>query len=187
MNPIPQTNIFHFRVTSISLVISGVIACLIITANSLVIVLVYVNKQWRTTTNLNLACLALSELLSELTAIPLIFACNLMPFVDNIAVCSAMDLASRFIAFSTILHLMIVTFERYVMIIHPMQYRKIISKQTTVASLILICIFSLSLSLIQLFWISPRLHPNADTRATYRRYLQQLLSRISRGTSCDSP
>ena len=65
-----------------------------------------------------------------------------------------MDLASRFIAFSTILHLVIVTFERYVMIIHPMHYRKIISKQTTVASLILIWIFSLSVSLIQLFWIS---------------------------------
>ena len=66
----------------------------------------------------------------------------------------AKDLASRFIAFSTILHLAIVTFERYVMIIHPMQYRKIISKQTTVASMILILIFALSVSFIELFWIS---------------------------------
>ena len=114
------------------LVFLGVLSCL------LVIVLVYRNKQLRTTTNLYLACLALSDLLSGLIATPLIFACNLMAFADNIAACIAMDLASRFITFSTILLLVIVTFERYVMMIHQMQYRKIISKQTTVASLILI-------------------------------------------------
>ena len=146
---IPSSSDIH-----LPLVFLGVLACLIIAANSLVIVLVYRNKQLRTTTNLYLACLAFSDLLSGLIPIPLIFACNLMPFADSIAACIAMDLASRFIAFSTILHLVIVTFERYVMIIHPMQYRKIISKQTTVASLILIWIFSLSVSLIQLFWIS---------------------------------
>ena len=77
-----------------------------------------------------------------------------MPFADNIAACIAIDLATRFIVFSTILHLVIVTFECYVMVLHPIQYRKIISKQTTVASLILIWIFSMSMSLIQLFWIS---------------------------------
>ena len=33
----------------------------------------------------------------------------------------------------------------------------------------------------------PRLHPNAETRATHRRYLQLLLFRISRGTSCYPP
>ena len=123
------------------LVFLGVLACLIITANSLGIVLVYRNKQLRTTTNLYLACLAFSDLLSGLIPIPLIFACNLMPFGDSIAACIAMDLASRVIAFFTILYLVIVTFERYVMIIHPMHYHKIISKQTKVASLILIWIF----------------------------------------------
>ena len=127
------------------LVFLGVLSCLIITANLLVIVLVYRNKQLRTTTNLYLACLALSDLLSGLIAIPLIFACNLMAFGGNIAACIAMDLASRFITFSTILLLVIVTFALYVMIILPLQYRKIISKQTTVASLILIWIFSLSM------------------------------------------
>ena len=136
------------------LVFLGVLSCLIITANLLVIVLVYRNKQLRTTTNLYLACLALSDLLSGLIAIPLIFACNLMALGGNIAACIAMDLASRFITLCTILLLVIVTFALYVMIIHPLQYRKIISKQTTVASLILIWIFSLSMSLIQLFWIS---------------------------------
>ena len=127
------------------LVFLGVLSCLIITANLLVIVLVYRNKQLRATTNLYLACLALSDLLSGLIAIPLIFACNLMAFGGNIAACIAMDLASRFISFSTILLLVIVTFALYVMIINPLQYRKIISKQTTVASLILIWIFSLSM------------------------------------------
>ena len=95
-----------------------------------------------------------------------------------------MDLASRFFAFSTILHLAIVTFERYVMIIHPMQYRKIISKQTTVASMILIWIFALSLSFIELFWISLDSTQTRETRATYGRYLQLLLFRIPRGASC---
>ena len=71
------------------LVFLGVFACLIITASSLVIVLVYSNKWLRTTTNLYLAYLALSDLLSGLIAIPLIFAWNLMLFADNIAACIA--------------------------------------------------------------------------------------------------
>lgn len=131
----------------------GLLSCLIISANSLVIALVYKNKQLRTLTNLCLVCLALSDLLSGLVAIPLIFACNLtMP--NGIAFCIAMDLASRFIAISTILHLLIVTFERYVMIIYPMHYFRIITKHRMVAALVFIWAFSLTVSLIQLIWIS---------------------------------
>ncbi len=136
------------------LVLLGVLSCLIVSANLLVIALVYKNKQLQTITNLCLACLALSDLLSGLVAIPLIFACNLSPMPDGIAFCIAMDLASRFIAISTILHLLIVTFERYVMIIYPMHYYRIVSKQRMAAAMVFIWAFSLSVSLIQLIWIS---------------------------------
>lgn len=132
----------------------GLLSCLIISANSLVIALVYKNKQLRTLTNLCLVCLALSDLLSGLVAIPLIFACNLTVMPNRIAFCIAMDLASRFIAISTILHLLIVTFERYVMIIYPMHYFRIITKHRMVAALVFIWAFSLTVSLIQLIWIS---------------------------------
>lgn len=136
------------------LVLLGVLSCLIVSANSLVIALVYKNKQLQTVTNLCLACLALSDLLSGLVAIPLIFACNLSPMPDGIAFCIAMDLASRFIAISTILHLLIVTFERYVMIIYPMHYYRIVSKDRMAAAMVFIWTFSLAVSLIQLIWIS---------------------------------
>lgn len=146
---IPSSSNIH-----LPLVMLGVLSCLIVAANTLVIVLVYKNKQLRTITNLCLTCLAISDLLSGLVAIPLIFACNLTQFGDGFAACIAMDLASRFIAISTILHLVIVTFERYAMIIYPMHYYRIISKQTMVASMTFIWIFSLTVSLIQLTWIS---------------------------------
>lgn len=144
----------------------GVLSSLIIVANSLVIVLVYKSKQLRTITNVYLAYLAFSDLLSGLIAIPLIFACNLLPIADSVVACTAMDLASRFIAISTILHLVIVTFERYTMIIHPMNYHRIFSKQTMTASLIFVWIFSLSVSLIQLTWISL---DSTQTRTDERR------------------
>lgn len=136
------------------LVLLGVLSCLIVSANSLVIALVYKNTQLRTITNLCLACPALSDLLSGLVAIPLIFACNLSPMPDGIASCIAMDLTSRFIAISTILHLLVVTFERYVMIIYPMHYYRIVTKNRMAASMVFIWTFSLAVSLIQLIWIS---------------------------------
>lgn len=136
------------------LVLLGVLSFLIVSANSLVIALVYKNKQLRTITNLGLACLALSDLLSGLVAIPLIFACNLSPMPNGIAFCIAMDLASRFIAISTILHLLIVTFERYVMIIYPMHYYRIVSTNRMATAMVFIWTFSLAVSLIQLIWIS---------------------------------
>ena len=82
---IPFSSEIHFP-----LVFIGVLACLIFTANSLVIVLVYRNKQLRRTTNLYLACLAFSDLLSGLIAIPLIFsydgnaAIHVPPIVNTI-------------------------------------------------------------------------------------------------------
>ena len=136
------------------LVLLGVLSFLIISANSLVIALVYRNKQLQTITNQCLACLALSDLLSGLVAIPLIFACNLSPMPDGVSFCIAMDLASRFIAISTILHLLIVTLERYVMIIYPMHYYRIVSKHKMAAAIAFIWTFSLTVSLIQLIWIS---------------------------------
>ena len=155
MREIPRTKRCHF-LNDIHLLLAflGVLSSLIIVANSLVIVLVYKSNQLRTITNVYLAYLAFSDLLSGLIAIPLIFACNLLPIADSVVPCTAMDLASRFIAISTILHLVIVTFERYTMIIHPMNYHRIFSKQTMTASLIFVWLFSLSVSLIQLTWIS---------------------------------
>lgn len=155
------------------LVLLGVLSSFIIAANCLVIVLVYKNKQLQTVTNLYLACLALSDLLSGLVAIPLIFACNLMPIAHSMVACIAMDLTSRFIAFSTILHLVIVTFERYVMIIHPMNYHRIVSKKRMASSIIIIWGFSLTMSLIQLLWINLDQSKQTDTN---ERYIDKIYS-----------
>lgn len=155
------------------LVLLGVLSSFIIAANSLVIVLVYKNKQLQTVTNLYLACLASSDLLSGLVAIPLIFACNLMPIAHSTVACIAMDLTSRFIAFSTILHLVIVTFERYVMIIHPMHYYRIVSKKRMAASVIIIWGFSLTASLIQLLWINLN---QSKLTVTDERYIDKIYS-----------
>lgn len=152
-NPNNTQGMLPLHGNHLPLVLLGVLSCLIISANLLVIALVCRHKQLQTVTNLCLACLALSDLLSGLVAIPLIFACNLT-VSNGLAFCIAMDLASRFIAISTILHLLVVTFERYVMIIYPMHYYRIVSKQRMAAIMVFIWTFSLAVSLIQLIWIS---------------------------------
>ena len=91
------------------LVLLGVLSCLIIVP--LAIALVRRKKQLQTVTNLYIACLALSDILSGLVAIPLIFSCN-FTMSDGFSFCIGMDLASRFIATLTILHLLVLTFER---------------------------------------------------------------------------
>ncbi|XP_031559239.1 trace amine-associated receptor 7c-like [Actinia tenebrosa] len=134
----------------------GVFAVLIILTNAFVIYLVKRMSYLQTSTNYSLASLACSDLLAGLVAIPLII---LSAVTKKRGLFLAMDLSSRFICLSTILHLSSIALERYILIVHRMN-TELMTKQSTLIVLPGIWIFSLTVTLIQMAWIdfdTPRL------------------------------
>ena len=134
----------------ILLCLLGVLSCFVIAANLFVIVLVYRTSYLKTITNYCLVCLAVSDLLSGLIAVPMIIVCNT---VQTRATCIAMDLSSRFISISTIMHLLLVTIERYIMIVFPMKYPRVVTKRRIRRVLLALWCFSFTVTLVQLSWI----------------------------------
>ena len=137
----------------------------IIGINGLVIYLVLTREYLKTVTNFCLASLAVSDMLSGLYAIPLIIACNTQ---DNIDICVAMDLGQRFLSISTVLHLLLITLERYFTIVFSvMRTTSIISKKTCVAILLAVWIVSLCASLVQLSFIHDAMQAPSNSQITY--------------------
>lgn len=145
---LPQTHISVF-------IFLGLLGTAIVFANSVVIFLYRKKAFLKTKTNLCLTCLALSDMLAGAVAVPMVISCNLaeVDIATTQHICTAMDLSSRFISISTVLHLLLVTVERYFMIIHAMHYPYIVTKFRLKTVLLLIWCFSLTTSLIQLVWI----------------------------------
>ena len=131
----------------------GMLGAAIVFANSVVIFLYRRKAFLKTKTNLCLACLAVSDMLAGAIAIPMVITCNLVEEDIATKICTAMDLSSRFISISTVLHLLLVTTERYFMIIHAMHYPYIVTKFRLKTVLAFIWCFSMGTSLIQLAWI----------------------------------
>lgn len=142
----------------------GVEGVLVILINALVIFLIIHNRLLRTVTNLCLGSLALSDMLTGLCVIPLIITCNYPKY--NLNICLAMDLGNRFLAISTILHLLVITMERYYTIVFS---RSSSSSSFTIAKsariLIILWMFSLAVSLVQLLWVKSE-HEDLKHRIT---------------------
>ena len=102
----PQTHISVF-------ICLGLLGAAIVFANAAVIFLYRRKAFLKTKTNLCLACLALSDMLAGAIAVPMVISCNLaeVDMVTELKICAAMDLSSRFISISTVLHLLLVTAE----------------------------------------------------------------------------
>lgn len=135
---------------TITFVFLGCLAFFIIITNLFVMYLIYNRRSLRTPTNLCLASLAASDFMAGSIAIPLIISCNAVEY--NGGLCQAMDFSSRFISISTVIHLLIVTIERYIMICHGMKYNLWVNTQRVVTVLVVTWVFSAVATLIQLFW-----------------------------------
>ena len=152
----------EFCENSSSLPISAIItraglvllALFIIAANLTVIFLVLLKDCLRTKTNFCLCSLAASDFMAGLIAVPLTIACSSTLCVIP-ELCLAMDLCQRFLAISSIIHLLVITTERYTMIVHPMVYPRVMTKSRILTALVFTWLISLFVSLIQLFWYEP--------------------------------
>ncbi|XP_031569101.1 histamine H2 receptor-like [Actinia tenebrosa] len=130
----------------------GFLALLIAGINSFVIYLVSKTPNLRSATNICLASLAMSDMMTGLVSIPLVITCSLT--LDYRGICVGSDMLSRFISISTALHLLIVTLERYIQIVHALKYNSIVTINRVIAVLIATWTTSATVTIIQRAWQS---------------------------------
>lgn len=132
---------------------SLIVLCVaIICVNTLVLVLYSKRRQLRTKTNTLLVSLATSDLLMGLFGVPLFIACKAFLNGD---VCIVQGVVFRFIAVSTMFHILAITAERYFCVLHPMQYINIVTGKRILRVIACIWAISLFVALIQLSWVLP--------------------------------
>lgn len=131
-------------------VLYGCQAFFIVIANSLVLWLIRRKRRLRTTTNFMLASLAASDLLTGLLAIPMVIACSTTEITD---LCVAMDILNRFLAFSSVGHLMLLSIDRYIRVTKLLQYPSIVTEDRVGWMLASVWVFALVASMVQLVWI----------------------------------
>ncbi|EDO40480.1 predicted protein [Nematostella vectensis] len=126
-----------------------ILSVLIVIANLLVMVLVALNRRLRTLTNAFLVSLAVSDLVTGAVVIPLNLVCSC---TYDAMVCTITPITWRFTSISSVLHLMVVTADRYAAIVYAIRYTTIITKSFALISTALIWACSLFMALIQFAW-----------------------------------
>ena len=137
-------------------VVYGLLSFFIIIANSLILLLIWRKRRLRTTSNMILASLAVSDLLTGLVAVPMVIICSA---VLKLGVCITMDISNRFLAFSSVGHLTLLSVDRYIRVTKLLQYPSIVTEERLGWALAFTWVFALLASMVQLTWI---LQPTID-------------------------
>ena len=146
---IPSSGYFEASYDSCLIILSF----LIIGINILVLVLFIRRRPLRTKTNLLLVSLSVSDLMMGLLGIPMNVACNALVGYQSLSgLCITSAVVYRFIAVSTIFHILIITGERYVSVIYPFRYLTIVTKKRMLIIITSVWLLSLFVALIQLAW-----------------------------------
>ena len=133
-----------------------VLMVFILLINSCVILLISSYSYLRTTSNIILASLAVSDFLVGFVGIPLLVACS-STFLSP--VCLSSDIFFTFMSLSTVLHITVMTSDRYIYIMCALRYCDIVNRGRVVAVLCVTWFISLS-PLVRLLWT---LHVNLLT------------------------
>ena len=124
--------------------------CLLTTAlNALVIYLIYKKKTLRTLTNMFLTSLAFSDLISGLVVIPLFVICSMGRVFPH---CVSSAMLIRFTTISSVCHVLLIAFDRYIDIVHPLQHLSLITKCRAIAATFVVWLVSFVASIVQLSW-----------------------------------
>lgn len=136
-----------------------VAAILIIPLNSWVIALVVKKRYLRTVTNIILVSLALSDLCTGAVSIPLYLSCNI---TMTTGFCTADLIVIIFISVSTVLHILVMTIDRYICIIHALRYQIWVTHRRGRMVIAFIWSASVFTALIQLAWFDLNQDVNDD-------------------------
>ena len=131
------------------IVLLSFMCLLIVVVNGLVIFLIYKKKSLRTLTNMFLTSLALSDLMSSLLGIPLLDICLVK---DAIKVCVSSSIIIRFTAISSVCHVLLIACDRYIFIVHSINYHVLVTKSRAIVAIVAIWLLSFLASVIQLSW-----------------------------------
>ena len=135
-----------------------VVCVLIVVFNSIEIALICWKETLRAVSHIILVSLAVSDLMSALVGIPLMFGCSIL-ISDKKgglpSACVASTLFVRFTAVSTVLHLSLVASDRYIMIMFSIRYQKLVTLRGVLSALVAVWLISLLISIVQLAWYDP--------------------------------
>ena len=122
----------------------------ILKINGGVILLITCYSSLRKTSNIILASLAVSDFLVGLVGIPLLVICSSATHLAF--VCNSSITFFGFMAKSTVLHITVMTCDRYIYIMWALRYRDIVHRNRVLIVLAITWIISLGQSLVRLSW-----------------------------------
>jgi len=122
----------------------------ILAINGCVILLITCYSSLRKTSNIILASLAVSDFLVGFVGIPLLVTCS--SAIHLTLVCNSSITFFEFMALSTVLHITVMTCDRYIYIMWALRYRDIVHRSRVLIVLAITWIISLGQSLIRLSW-----------------------------------
>ncbi|XP_046858720.1 LOW QUALITY PROTEIN: substance-K receptor-like [Xenia sp. Carnegie-2017] len=125
------------------------IAVLVVISNSFVILLFVCKEKLRTGGKLLLFSLAISDVTTGLVTIPLNIGCEV---TFSLELCMTSGMLNRFLAVSTVFHILAVTFETYYAILWPMEHKVKVEKKKILGIVAVIWLVSLIISLVPLTW-----------------------------------
>lgn len=129
----------------------SVFGVLIFAANGLVFLLVFKERSLLRKSNYFLISLAVSDMSSGVIGIPILLVSNSFS-ANRDELFKVMDILNKFLAFSTILHILAATIERYIKVLAPLHYRRLVTRCRVLLILAGIWLLSLSIPLIEFAW-----------------------------------
>ena len=149
---ISTNSLMNYRFTEKYIILLSLLAALIFFINLMVIFLYATRDNLRTKTNTILLSLALSDMLNGSVVIPLQIMVNINITERSLRLASMV--LYRFIAVSTMLHILAVTLERHICILSPLRYHSLVTKSRVIKILVFIWLVSICNSVISLSWIA---------------------------------
>jgi hypothetical protein len=133
--------------------IIGVLICLL---NGGEMCLIFFKPSLRTISNYFLASLAFADFLTGFVGIPLVYVCTYLTYGPA---CILSSIFIRFVSISTSLHILAVTGDKYIAIVHTMRYEHYLYRLYGKRTLFLLWILPLVSSVVQLSWLDLNASP----------------------------
>ncbi len=134
-------------------------SAIICITNVLVITLFLTQASLRSTANYLLFSLAISDLAVGLLGIPINIACEML---ESWSACVSSYSVNRFIAVSTVYHILWITLEKYFAIIYPLWHKSQFDKKKVKQICVCTWLGSVLLSVVELIWLTQHDDPYAD-------------------------
>ncbi|KXJ15875.1 D(4) dopamine receptor [Exaiptasia diaphana] len=125
------------------------IAFLIVVVNGYITLLISRRRDLRTPSNMILASLTVSDGLTGLISVPLLLIC--LSTASN-ETCMASAMFIRFISILSAVHILLLTLDRYVFIVHPHKYYDIVRKGRVLLVILAVWLMGILVTVIRLDW-----------------------------------